>query len=127
MASYSSELGDGEAVMSFDKRKVIESHPRLLEASRPRLLTSLELKRVAPAHRQKIVYLRRGAEHNCFIHRQRGIHIGEHQGGGSVRTMEQSVRRKWSRHDWIFLRHRVAELDPKVFSHLRVGLSQPLR
>src|SRR6185437_7901730 len=116
------QLGDGEAVMGFDKAEIGERNARLLQRALPGHRAALELQDVALAHRQEILRMRGGADVDRLAHGLRGLGIGQHQRGGAIGD-ERAVGALQGTGDvGILLALGSAEVEAEVLAHLRIGV-----
>ena len=79
------QFGDGEAVMRLDEGQIVERDAGLRQRLFPGQRAALEFENVALRHRQEILHMLRGAEHDRLVEPQRGLDIGQHQRRRAVR------------------------------------------
>ena len=96
---------------------------RALQRLAPGRGAALEGDDVAPAHRQEVVDLRRrrGTPRPCFMP-QRGLDVGQHEGGGAVGDQRAVGALQRAGDDRVLVGDGAAELVAQVLAQLRLGV-----
>ena len=87
------QLGDGEAVVGLDQRKIAEREAGVAERALPGQRAALELEDVALRHRQEVLHMRRGAERHRLARGRSAVSASASTiAAAPSDTSEQSVR-----------------------------------
>jgi hypothetical protein len=78
------QFGDGETVVHLGEGKIVKPDAGFAECALPCDSTAFELEDVAPRHRQEILHMFGGAEHDRLLELQRRLDIREDQSGSAV-------------------------------------------
>ena len=116
------QLGDGEAVMRFDERQIVEPEARRVQRAAPRLARALERDGSRLRDRQEVVDLHRGTEPHRLAQVSRGLLVRQHQRRGAVGDQRAIGALQRRRDVGVLLAHRAAELEAEVAAHLRVRI-----
>ena len=117
------QLGDGEAVVHLGEGEVAERDPGARQRALPGHGAAFEFENVAPRHRQKVLHVLGGAEHDRLAEFERGVDIGEHHSGGAVRNRRAIGALERAGDARVLLAFGAAEFVAEILAQLRVRVA----
>ncbi len=112
--------------MHLRKRQIVQPDAGCHQRALPGHGAAFELENVAARHRQKVLHVLGGAEHDRLLHFQRRIHVSQHQRRRTVGYQRAVGALERSCDARILLAFGAAELIAEILAHLRIRVGDAI-